>query len=146
MPVVLQDLIDWLVPFLAGGAASGIALAVKWGRALIGGVRALLRADLNRIHTEYVQTGRPVNLALKDEADDIYAAYHALGATASAASCTGRSSRRTPGEARPANESSPAAPRGGRFHIHLEKGKIWAIPTTATAPAASSACGASSPR
>lgn len=40
MPVVLQDLIDWLVPFLAGGAASGIALAVKWGRALIGGVRA----------------------------------------------------------------------------------------------------------
>lgn len=79
MPVVLQDLIDWLVPFLAGGVASGIAFAVKWGRALIGGVRALLRADLNRIHTEYVQTGRPVNLALKDEADDIYAAYHALG-------------------------------------------------------------------
>ena len=34
MPVVLQDLIDWLVPFLAGGVASGIAFAVKWGRAL----------------------------------------------------------------------------------------------------------------
>lgn len=76
---LFDQIVAWLVPFLAGGAVSGIALAVKWGRALIGGVRALLRADLNRIHTEYVQAGRPVTLALKNEADDIYAAYHALG-------------------------------------------------------------------
>lgn len=74
-----QQIIDWIVPLLCGGIVTVLGVLVKGWYALVRGVRALLRADLNRIHVNYVQVGRPVDLALKDEADDIYSAYHALG-------------------------------------------------------------------
>lgn len=76
---LFQNVIDWLVPFLCGGCATTLGVMAKWGRAIICGMRALLRADLNRIHREYVQAGKPVPIEVKDEADDVYAAYHALG-------------------------------------------------------------------
>lgn len=77
--MMLQQIIDWSVPVLCGGIVTVLGVLVKGWYALVRGVRALLRADLNRIHTNYVQVGRPVDLTLKDEADDIYSAYHALG-------------------------------------------------------------------
>lgn len=77
--MITQQIIDWLIPVMCGGIVTIIGMLVKCWRSLVGGLLALLRADLNRIHTEYVQVGRPVSIELKDEADDIYSAYHALG-------------------------------------------------------------------
>lgn len=76
---VLTLIVDWLVPALCGGSCVMLGFVFKWGLALMGGVKALLRSDLNRIHREYVEDGIPVPLYVKDEADDIYAAYSALG-------------------------------------------------------------------
>ena len=76
---VVDLVVQWLVPAMCGGFVTALAIAWKWGRAIVGGLKALLRADLNRIHRDYVQNGIPVPIEVKDEADDIYSAYHALG-------------------------------------------------------------------
>ena len=77
--MITQQIIDWLIPVMCGGIVTIIGMLVKCWRSLVGGLLALLRADLNRIHAEYVQVGRPVSLELKVEAEDVYSAYHALG-------------------------------------------------------------------
>ena len=55
-------MVQWLVPAMCGGAATLVAVAWRYGRAVVHGLRVLLRAEIIRIHREYVQTGRPVPL------------------------------------------------------------------------------------
>ncbi|WEV72161.1 hypothetical protein [Bifidobacterium sp. ESL0790] len=79
MPDWLQSLMDWLIPFLGGGIAGGLALAWRYGRALVHGMQAMMRGELHRIHRETVERGLPVDMDVAEEADDIYEAYHQLG-------------------------------------------------------------------
>lgn len=79
MGEVVRQAVQWLVPAMCGGAAMLVAVAWRYGRAVVHGLRVLLRAEIIRIHREYVQTGRPVPVEVMDEADDAYSAYSALG-------------------------------------------------------------------
>ncbi|ETY72205.1 hypothetical protein [Bifidobacterium moukalabense] len=79
MPVILRELIGWLVPFLCGGGVTASVLAFKSGKAMVRGMRCLLKTELIRIHRDTVQAGLPVPIDVKNEADDLYSCYHALG-------------------------------------------------------------------
>lgn len=79
MHEIIQQAVNWLVPALCGGALTACGIMWRWGRALLQGMCALLRAELIRIHEAYVQAGRPIPVEVKDEADDVYASYHQLG-------------------------------------------------------------------
>lgn len=76
---LLDQIVAWLVPAMCGGAVTLAAVAARYGRAVIHGLRVLLRAEIIRIHREYVQSGRPIPVEVMDEADDAYDAYSALG-------------------------------------------------------------------
>ena len=43
------------------------------------GMRALMKSQLLAIHERYVQHGEPMPMEVKDEADQVYDAYHVLG-------------------------------------------------------------------
>ena len=76
---LLDQVVSWLVPAVCGGAATLAAVVWRYGRAMIHGLRVLLRAEIIRIHREYVQTNSPIPGEVMDEADDAYSAYSALG-------------------------------------------------------------------
>lgn len=76
---LLDQIVAWLVPAMCGGAVTLAAVAARYGHAVIHGLRVLLRAEIIRIHREYVQSGRPIPVEVMDEADDAYDAYSALG-------------------------------------------------------------------
>lgn len=76
---LIDQIISWLVPAMCGGMVTLVAVAWRYGRAVIHGLRVLLRAEIIRIHREYVQTDRPIPVEVMDEADDAYSAYSALG-------------------------------------------------------------------
>ncbi len=48
-------------------------------KAMEQGMRALMKGELVAIHERFVQAGRPMPVEIKDEADQVYDAYHALG-------------------------------------------------------------------
>lgn len=77
---LLDQIVAWLVPAMCGGAVTLAAVAWRYGRAMIHGLRVLLRAEIIRIHREYVQSGRPIPVEVMDEADDAYDAYDAYSA------------------------------------------------------------------
>jgi hypothetical protein len=79
MPGWLQPIIDWLVPFVGGGLVAGVGIMLRYGRALVKGMQAMMRGELHRIHRETVRRGLPVDLDVAEEADDVYDAYHSLG-------------------------------------------------------------------
>ena len=66
---LLDQIVAWLVPAMCGGAVTLAAVAWRYGRAVIHGLRVLLRAEIIRIHREYVQSGRPIPVEVMDEAD-----------------------------------------------------------------------------
>lgn len=76
---LLDQVVSWFVPAVCGAAATLVAVAWRYGRAVIHGLRVLLRAEIIRIHREYVQTNSPIPVEVMDEADDAYSAYNALG-------------------------------------------------------------------
>lgn len=46
---------------------------------LLHGMRALMKAELFRLHEEYVQAGKPVPLDTKDHANSVHEVYAGLG-------------------------------------------------------------------
>ena len=46
MSQLIEQLVDWLVPFLCGGAVTVLGLMRRWGRAIINGMRELLLCQL----------------------------------------------------------------------------------------------------
>lgn len=46
---------------------------------LLQGMRALMKSELFRLHAEYVQTGKPVPLDIKEQANSVHEVYAALG-------------------------------------------------------------------
>lgn len=46
---------------------------------LLQGMRVLMKSELIRIHTEYVQAGKPVPLNIKDQANSVHEVYTGLG-------------------------------------------------------------------
>ena len=71
---LLDQVVSWLVPAVCGGAATLAAVVWRYGRAMIHGLRVLLRAEIIRIHREYVQTNSRKAVEVMDEADDAYSA------------------------------------------------------------------------
>lgn len=75
--LVMEKVIGWLVPFLLGAAAGGLALWFGCLRSLRDGVQCLLRAEIIRQNEKWTRAGYcPVyaKQALSRE----YKAYHGL--------------------------------------------------------------------
>lgn len=49
MGEVIRQAVQWLVPAMCGGAATLVAVAWRHGRAVVHGLRVLLRAEIIRI-------------------------------------------------------------------------------------------------
>lgn len=46
---------------------------------LLQGMRALMKSELFRLHEEYVQTGKPIPLDIKEQANSVHEVYAGLG-------------------------------------------------------------------
>lgn len=46
---------------------------------LLKGMQVLMRAELFKLHEEYVQTGKPVPLDIKEQANSVHEVYAGLG-------------------------------------------------------------------
>lgn len=81
---MFDKIITWAVPFVLGGAATGILTYLKMARrkhtALENGVQCLLRAEIIRNHDKYMEK-RHCPIYAKEALKRAYTAYHALGGT-----------------------------------------------------------------
>lgn len=85
MSDVLMTLLESVVPMLLTGVGGLCGWLLKShrkeearDRAMETGLRTLLRAELLEIHAKYVMLGY-IQVAVMDEADRVYRAYHSLG-------------------------------------------------------------------
>ena len=85
MSDLLMLLLESIVPMLLTGVGGLCGWLLKSHRkeeardqAMETGLRTLLRAELLEIHAKYVPLGR-IPVAVMDEADRVYKAYHSLG-------------------------------------------------------------------
>lgn len=72
---VLSPICALLVGALAGYAKA----AKKTDKAMRDGMRVLLRQQLVDYHRAYVANGGPCPVTIKEQATEVYEAYHALG-------------------------------------------------------------------
>lgn len=79
MPVLVQQLVEWLVPALCGGALTLIGVWAAAGRALIRGVRELLLCKLEELRADMVHHQGVADDDIKERSQRIYECYHALG-------------------------------------------------------------------
>lgn len=74
---------DGQAPSLSSDVAAKCpALFAEWdgdGHAYAEGERALMKSELFRLHAEYVQTGKPVPLDIKEQANSVHEVYAGLG-------------------------------------------------------------------
>jgi hypothetical protein len=75
----MEQIIGWLVPFLCGAGVAAIGVLWRYGKSFTQGMRVLLRARLIDIHEKYVVNDDDCPVDVKDEADEVYTAYHGLG-------------------------------------------------------------------
>ena len=79
---MIERVIAWAVPFVLGGAATGIITYIQMRRkrhtALENGVQCLLRAEIIRNHDKYMEK-RHCPIYAKEALKRAYTAYHALG-------------------------------------------------------------------
>jgi hypothetical protein len=83
MDSLVAHVLAW-VATTALGALAGFLVSLlrrQFGRekALAKGMSVLLRGRLVDIHRRYVVEGKPCTVDVKEEADEVYAAYHGLG-------------------------------------------------------------------
>jgi hypothetical protein len=80
---VWQEIASWTLTTLLGGLVGYLVSLVKHGigrdRAMDHGMQVLLRARLIDIHVKYVEHDEPCPVNVKEEADEVYEAYHSLG-------------------------------------------------------------------
>lgn len=77
-PIVVH-LIEGVVTSALGAVAAWWAAAHRKDRAMEHAMTAILRQQLISIHRQYIVAGRPVPYEVKEQAEDIYLAYAALG-------------------------------------------------------------------
>ena len=87
---LIMDILGWVVPALLGcalGRASEELKALKREKAaedesekaIMEGVRSLLRCELIRTHRTHVQRGEPIDLSTREFVQKTYESYRALG-------------------------------------------------------------------
>lgn len=85
MPVddILVKALGWAVTTvlatLLGYLTAKMREMSKTDRAMHAGMKAIMRRELKIMHEQYVIKGRPIGVDEKDEATEIYSAYHDLG-------------------------------------------------------------------
>lgn len=79
---MIDKILSWAVPFVLGGAATGIVTHLRMKRrrhtALENGVQCLLRAEIIRNHDKYMEKHH-CPIYAKEALKRAYTAYHALG-------------------------------------------------------------------
>ena len=80
MSQLIEQLVDWLVPFLCGGAVTVLGLMRRGGRAIINGMRELLLCQLEDLRREMViEHDGVADEDLKARSQRLYDSYHSLG-------------------------------------------------------------------
>lgn len=80
MSQLIEQLVDWLVPFLCGGVVTVLGLMRRWGRAIINGMRELLLCQLEDLRREMViEHDGVADEDLKSRSQRLYDSYHLLG-------------------------------------------------------------------
>lgn len=78
---MLEKVISWAVPFVLGGAATGIITYIKMRRkrntAIENAVQCLLRAEIIHYHEKYMER-EACPIYARESLDRMYKAYHAL--------------------------------------------------------------------
>ena len=70
---LLAHVVDWLVPFICGGVATVLGLMWRWGKAMVNGLRELLRREMVIEHDGVADED------LKSRSQRLYDSYHSLG-------------------------------------------------------------------
>ena len=73
-----QNIINWLVPFLCGGAVSFAGAMLARQKAIKNGLQCLLRAEIIRTHDKYTDR-HYCPIYAKEATTKAYKAYHDLG-------------------------------------------------------------------
>lgn len=108
MSQLIEQLVDWLVPFLCGGAVTVLGLMRRWGRAIINGMRELLLCQLEDLRREMViEHDGVADEDLKSRSQRLYDSYHSLGGNGPAHPSTTTSN---PRQSRRATEREPRNP------------------------------------
>jgi hypothetical protein len=83
MVMFFQTALGWFITTLLGGLvgflASFMRKSANRDKAFTQGMRVLLRARLIDIHEKYVEHDELCPVNVKEEADEVYTAYHGLG-------------------------------------------------------------------
>ncbi|MCI2149570.1 MAG: hypothetical protein LKK28_08390 [Bifidobacterium crudilactis] len=83
MDYISTTALGWLITTALGGLvgflASFLRKSANRDKALTQGMRVLLRARLIDIHEKYVEHDELCPVNVKEEADEVYTAYHGLG-------------------------------------------------------------------
>lgn len=78
---MIEKIIEWAIPFVLGGIATGIITYLKMMHtrqtALENGVQCLLRAEIIRNHDKYMEL-KHCPIYAKEALKRAYTAYHAL--------------------------------------------------------------------
>ena len=72
-----QQILNWLIPFLCGGAVSFIGAMFIKLKAIKNGIQCLLRAEIIRCHDKYMER-EYCPIYAKEALTRAYKAYHAL--------------------------------------------------------------------
>ena len=80
---VVENVIRYLVPTALASVLTYLVTRTKEAsrssRAMEQGMRSILRRELKIMHRKHVIKGDPISIDDKDEATEIYTAYHDLG-------------------------------------------------------------------
>ncbi|MFT8358563.1 hypothetical protein [Bifidobacterium aquikefiri] len=83
MDIFTSTTLEWLVTTVLGGLVgfliSFLHRSMNRDKAFTQGMRVLLRARLIDIHEKYVEHDDLCPVNVKEEADEVYTAYHELG-------------------------------------------------------------------
>lgn len=81
--VIVDNVIRYVVPTVLASILTYMVAktkeASKSSRAMEKGMRSILRRELKIMHRHHVIKGEPISIDDKDEATEIYTAYHDLG-------------------------------------------------------------------
>lgn len=81
--VIIDNAIRYIVPTVLASVLTYTVTktkeASKSSRAMEKGMRSILRREIKIMHRQHVIKGEPISIDDKDEATEIYTAYHDLG-------------------------------------------------------------------
>ena len=80
---ILEKSLGWVVTTVLAAALAYLSAKARYLRssdaAMRSGMRSILRRELKIMHRQHVVKGTPISIDDKDEATEIYTAYHDLG-------------------------------------------------------------------